>query len=148
MKLLRKRWEQALLFCTSECTENPGNRYKRSRLAKISVSAYSPPKLCLWIRLKRVDSLSDSFPQLFVLKTGCGQNPSNKHISTVVHSVPDPHVFGPPGSGSISQRCVSGSFYHPSIVKKIVRTTLILTVFVTSFDLFIFEKWCKCTFKK
>jgi hypothetical protein len=25
---------------------------------------------------------------------------------------PDPHVFGPRGSGSISQRCGSGSFYH------------------------------------
>jgi hypothetical protein len=26
--------------------------------------------------------------------------------------LPDPHVFGPPGSGSISQRYGSGSFYH------------------------------------
>ena len=25
---------------------------------------------------------------------------------------PDPHVFGPPGSGSTSQRYGSGSFYH------------------------------------
>jgi hypothetical protein len=40
---------------------------------------------------------------------------------------PDPNVFGPPGSGSISQRCGSGSgsFYHQA---KIVRKTLILTV--------------------
>jgi hypothetical protein len=29
-----------------------------------------------------------------------------------VHSVADPYVFGPPGSGSISQRYGSGSFYH------------------------------------
>jgi hypothetical protein len=41
---------------------------------------------------------------------------------------PDPHVFGPPGSGSISQRYGSGfssgsvSFYHHA---KIVRKTLI-----------------------
>ncbi len=38
---------------------------------------------------------------------------------------PDPHVFGPPGSGSISQRYGSGSFYHHA---KIVRKTLIPTI--------------------
>jgi hypothetical protein len=40
---------------------------------------------------------------------------------------PDPHVFGPQGSGSISQRygSGSGSFYHKA---KIVRKTLISTV--------------------
>jgi hypothetical protein len=38
---------------------------------------------------------------------------------------PDPHVFGPPGSGSISQRYGSGSFYH---LAKIVRKTLIPTI--------------------
>jgi hypothetical protein len=56
----------------------------------------------------------------------------------VVFSVPDPdpnpdldllnpHVFGPPGSGSTSQRygSGSGSFYHQA---KIVRKTLIPTV--------------------
>ncbi len=31
---------------------------------------------------------------------------------------PDPHVFGPSGSGSISKRYGSGSFYHPSIIKQ------------------------------
>jgi hypothetical protein len=40
-------------------------------------------------------------------------------------TVPDPHVFGPPGSGSASQRYGSGSgsgfFYHQA---KIVRKTL------------------------
>ncbi len=43
---------------------------------------------------------------------------------------PDPHVFGTPGSGSgsISQRYGSGSFFHPFIIAKIVRTTLIPTV--------------------
>ncbi len=40
---------------------------------------------------------------------------------------PDPHVFGPPGSGSrsISKRYGSGSFYHHA---KIVRKTLISTI--------------------
>jgi hypothetical protein len=38
----------------------------------------------------------------------------------------DPYVFGPPGSGSVSQRSGSGSFYHQA---KIVRNTLIPTVF-------------------
>jgi hypothetical protein len=37
----------------------------------------------------------------------------------------DPYVFGPPGSGSVSQRYWSGSFYHQA---KIVRKTLIPTV--------------------
>jgi hypothetical protein len=36
---------------------------------------------------------------------------------------PDPHVFGPSGSGSTSQRYGSGSFYHYA---KIVRKTLII----------------------
>ncbi len=47
---------------------------------------------------------------------------------------PDPRVFGPPGSGSISQRYRSGSgfgsFYHYA---KIIRKTLISAVLVTSF---------------
>jgi hypothetical protein len=38
---------------------------------------------------------------------------------------PDPNVFWPSGSGSISSRYGSGSFYHQA---KIVRITLILTV--------------------
>jgi hypothetical protein len=38
---------------------------------------------------------------------------------------PDPHVFGPPGSGSISQRYGSGSFFHQAII---VRKTFIPTV--------------------
>jgi hypothetical protein len=45
---------------------------------------------------------------------------------------PDPHVFGPPGSGSTSQRYGSGSgpFYHHA---KIVRKTLIQKEFCDSF---------------
>jgi hypothetical protein len=46
---------------------------------------------------------------------------------------PDPNVFGPPGSGSgsISQRHGSGSFYHQA---KIGRKTLIPTVLLLLFD--------------
>ncbi len=38
---------------------------------------------------------------------------------------PDPYVFGPPGSGPVSQRYGSGSFYNQA---KIVTKTLIPTV--------------------
>jgi hypothetical protein len=50
---------------------------------------------------------------------------------------PDPHVFGPPGSGSISQRygsgfgSGSGSFYHHV---KIVKKNLDSYYYVTLFD--------------
>jgi hypothetical protein len=46
-------------------------------------------------------------------------------VSISVTDPPDPHVFGPPGSGSISQRYGSGSLYHQA---KMVRKTLIPTV--------------------
>ncbi len=60
----------------------------------------------------------------------------------MIVSVPDPnpHVFGPPGSGSISQKygtgsgSGSGSFYQQA---KLGRKTWIPTV--TSFGLFIFK---------
>ncbi len=60
---------------------------------------------------------------------------SDQAVSQVLpSSVPDPHVFGPPGSGSISQR--SGSFYHQA---KIVRKTLISTVLWLLFDFLSLE---------
>ncbi len=60
---------------------------------------------------------------------------------------PDPHVFGPSGSGfeTISQRYGSGSFYQASKNRK---KNLDYYCFVTSFRLFIDEKLGKCTFKK
>jgi hypothetical protein len=62
---------------------------------------------------------------------------------------PDSHVFGPPGSGSFRQmygsESGSGSFYHQA---KKIKKNLDSYCFVTSFGLFIFEKLCKCTFKK
>ncbi len=63
---------------------------------------------------------------------------------------PDPHVFGPPGSGSTSQRYGSGSccgsgyesFYpHAKIVRKTLIPTF-LWLFVTLFDSF----WLFITF--
>jgi hypothetical protein len=51
--------------------------------------------------------------------------------SVVDPDPPDPHVFGPSGSGSTSQRYGSGSFYHHA---KIVRKTLIPTILLIFFD--------------
>jgi hypothetical protein len=45
--------------------------------------------------------------------------------SRAERQVADPYVFGPPGSGSVSQRYGSGSFHHQA---KIVRKALISTV--------------------
>jgi hypothetical protein len=67
-------------------------------------------------------------------------------------SVADPHpyVLRPPGSGSgfRSSRTRygsgSGSFYNQA---KIIKKTSIL-LFCDFFMTFIFEKWCKCSFKK
>jgi hypothetical protein len=55
---------------------------------------------------------------------------------------PDPHVFGPPGSGfgSIRQRCGSGPDSDPSIIKQNSKKNLDSNFFVTSFGLFIVEK--------
>ena len=53
---------------------------------------------------------------------------TNSSVADTNLDPPDPHVFGPPGSGSgsISQSYGSGSFYHKA---KIVRKTLIPTAF-------------------
>ncbi len=77
---------------------------------------------------------------MFILIEANWEN-KNASYSVADPDQSDPYVFGPPGSGSgsISQRYGSGSesFYHQA---EIVRKTLIPTVFVTSFLLFIFEK--------
>ncbi len=63
----------------------------------------------------------------------------------------DPHIFGPPGSGSISQR-------YGIRIRLLIRIRNLLSCknskknldsyyFVILFDFFIFEKWCKCTLK-
>jgi hypothetical protein len=56
-----------------------------------------------------------------------------KNFLCLAPSVPDPHVFGPPRSGSTSQRYGSGSgfFYNQA---KIVRKTLIPTVLLLLLD--------------
>ena len=51
------------------------------------------------------------------------QKKATKNLNSVPD--PDPHVFGPPGSGSTSQRYGSGSFYHHA---KILRKTFIPTI--------------------
>jgi hypothetical protein len=59
---------------------------------------------------------------------GGGLGTNRAGISSVVDpdpDPPDPHVFGPPGSGSTSQRYGSGSFYHHA---KLVRKTLIPSI--------------------
>ncbi len=77
--------------------------------------------------------------------TGTTPSTCTRWLHTVLlfsSSVPDPNqdpwVFGPPGSESVSQRYVSGSFHHHA---KIVRKIFIPW-------LFICEEWCKCIFKK
>jgi hypothetical protein len=50
---------------------------------------------------------------------------------------PDPHVFGPPGSGSICQRYGSGSFCHHAKNKK----NLDSYYFVTLFDFLSLENY-------
>jgi hypothetical protein len=47
------------------------------------------------------------------------------------------YVFGPPGSGSVSQRYGSGSFYHQA---KIVRKTLISTFLLLLYDFLSLKK--------
>jgi hypothetical protein len=44
--ILRRRGK-TLLFCTNECTENPGSGYKEVDWQKVSVSAPNPPK-CIY----------------------------------------------------------------------------------------------------
>ncbi len=97
--------------------------------ARLSVLLYLPSRL--------FSSSTDTWPEknldkFFILSSVADPDPN-----------PDPHVFGPPGSGSICQRygsgsCFgSGSFYHQA---KTARKTLIHRVLlVTSFRLFIFK---------
>ncbi len=77
-------------------------------------------------------------PCSFYHTNTCQYNFDCLKIFFLITSVPDPDpsdpfVFGSPrsGSGSISQRYVSGSFYHQA---KIVRKTLIPTVLRLLFD--------------
>jgi hypothetical protein len=83
----------------------------------------------------------------------CFEKPKTPAFSLLCTSVPDPnpdpHVFGPPGSGSISQRYGSGSGYGSgsfSHQAKIIRKTLIPTI-CDFFWNFYLLKWCKCNSK-
>jgi hypothetical protein len=66
--------------------------------------------------------------------------PSNENIQPRSGSG-DPHVFGPPGSVSISQRCGSGSFCHPYIIKQNSKKNLDSYCFVTTFGIFILKNY-------
>ncbi len=61
------------------------------------------------------------------------------HTQKVSVADPDPSVSGPPGSGSVSRRYGSWSFYHQA---KIVRKTLISTVLWYLYDFYLW-KWCR-----
>ncbi len=77
---------------------------------------------------------------------GIGQS-----ISHIFQTFLDPYVFGHPGyaSGYISQRYGSGSLPIQYISSsKNCKKNIDSYCFMTPFWLFIFEKWCKCTFKK
>ncbi len=73
-------------------------------------------------------------------------------ITSVADPNPDPsnpYVFGPPGSGSISQQVQYGIWIRILLSSsKNRKKNLASYCFVTSFWLFIFEKLYKCTFKK
>jgi hypothetical protein len=62
--------------------------------------------------------------------------PVNLKASVPDPDPPDTHGFGPPGSGSISQRCGSGfgSSHHPVIIKQNSKKNLDSYCFVTSLD--------------
>ncbi len=69
-------------------------------------------------------------------------NPWEVPCSSIVQDSvadPDPHVFGPPGSGSTSQRygSGSGSFYHHA---KIVRKALISTILRLFLTFYLWKK--------
>jgi hypothetical protein len=83
--------------------------------------------MCGW--LKRISSWAISGNSCQIIKRyPCSLSVDNQLLFILICSSvpdPDPHVFGPPGSGSTSQRYGSGSFSHHA---KIVRKTLITSI--------------------
>jgi hypothetical protein len=77
----------------------------------------------------------ESWSTPMTVHLGIGRYDDQRKYYSAVPCVadPNPHVFGPPGSGSISQRygSGSGSFYHHA---NIVRKTFDSYYFVTLFD--------------
>ncbi len=73
-----------------------------------------------------IDLLVDTY--VFPQEKSCSSPLKSFFTSVADPNLPDPHVFGPPGSGSISERygseSGSGSFCHQA---KILRKTLIPT---------------------
>jgi hypothetical protein len=86
-----------------------------------------PRSILLWTAPCQY-SLGAMFSDSFGLNLNFFAINSGRVVSSVADpDPPDPHVFGPPGSGSTSQRygSGSGSFYHHA---EIVRKTLIPTI--------------------
>jgi hypothetical protein len=75
-----------------------------------------------------------------------GKKKHNNFISSSSVADPDPHAFGPPGSGSNSQIYGSGSFYHHAKIGS--KKNLDSYYFVTLFDFLSLKKDVNvCTFK-
>ncbi len=88
-----------------------------------------PPPAPAWARGRRHDQPSRTgrcAPPTSIPSSLPGHTCPHKHYVSSSVADPDPHDFGPPGSGSTSQRYGSGSgyFYYQS---KIVKKTLIPT---------------------
>jgi hypothetical protein len=86
--------------------------HKSARISDMCRSKFFPCRLCVFLAGKR--KIRQSVVAKYLLFSS-------------VPDPPDPHVFGPPGSGSTSQRYGSGtgSFYHHA---KIIRKTLIPSI--------------------
>ncbi len=115
-------WVRGWGRAPSSCSPRPG---RPSAIACRTASSPPPPPTwraaassnpSLW----RAPSCSPSHRQL---QWNAGEKVFVQ-ISVPDPDPPNPQVFGPPRSGSISQRYGSGSFYHQA---KIVRKTLIPT---------------------
>ncbi len=64
------------------------------------------------VRKTLISAFCDFFLNLYTDVKSTVPVPSKITVPGSVPDPPDPHVFGPPGSGSTGQRCGSGSFYH------------------------------------
>jgi hypothetical protein len=127
---------------------DPGSGSAANNLSIFKPKNFYQPLGNIWSRMSIQEPESRFFPIPYLgVKKELPLDPGSTTL--VLHSVanpdPDPYVFGPPGSGSVSQRYGSGSLYHQV---KIVRKTLIPTVLWLFLLLFNFEKRCKWTFKK
>ncbi len=115
----------------------------------ISTVFYTPPSTTVYLQIATAKALKstpyrwDTAARLVLMySTTRGMIPHTPTSSVADPDpntdpdLPDPHVFGPPGSGSTSQRYGSGSFYHHV---KIVRKTLIPTILWLFFTFYLWK---------